>query len=233
MDLKEAEKVNNKFKADRVEIVFYTDPLCCWSWALYPHLSTLRNLFKDNINLSYCMSGLIPDWNSYNDPMNTVSRPAQMGPIWMEAQHISGAAINPQIWIQNPPSSSYPACIAVKAAGLQSSEIEEAYLVKLWEAVMTDAKDISKPEVLIEVAQQTAENTGLDFNIARFSTDLSAEDSLELFRNDLKRVRYNRIGRFPTITMSKEDGRGIILTGYRPYEVLSAAFSNLFNNSEN
>src|SRR5215218_1622348 len=104
--------------ADRVQIVYYTDPLCCWSWAFEPQWRKLRYQFGDNLTWRYCMSGLLPGWNQFTDNLNAVSRPVQMGPIWMEAAHISGMPISNRIWITNPPTSSYLSCIAVKCAEL-------------------------------------------------------------------------------------------------------------------
>src|SRR5438309_9692359 len=93
--------------ADRVSITYYTDPLCCWSWALEPQWRKLRYLFQNAITWRYVTGGLLPGWNQFTDGLNSVSRPAQMGPIWMEAAHISGMPINNQVWIRNPPASSY------------------------------------------------------------------------------------------------------------------------------
>ncbi|MVN21474.1 DsbA family protein [Mucilaginibacter arboris] len=210
-------------EADRLVIEYYTDPLCCWSWAFEQHWQRLLKEFSAVITYAYCMGGLIPDWKNYQDPMNDISRPAQLGPLWMEAAQITDAVIDPQIWVEDPPTSSYPACIAVKSAEMQSKEAGEKYLFKLREAVMVHKQNIAQPEVLAAIAQKfSKENPGLlDYN--QFLEDISSEKSLELFRNDLQKVRYNRIGRFPTLTLHKPGQSGIMITGYRPYEVLLQA----------
>src|SRR5690606_12765756 len=114
------ENYNDQNKVDRVEIEFYTDPLCCWSWAFEPHWRRLRYEYQGKIVWRYRLGGMLPDWKSYNDPINTVSRPIQMGPVWTDASHLSGMPIDSLLWFYNPPESSYPACIAVKCAQLQS-----------------------------------------------------------------------------------------------------------------
>jgi hypothetical protein len=70
---------------------------------------------------------MIADWESSSDPLNSVSRPLQMGPIWREARHLSGAPLDDRIWALDPPASSYPACLAVKAAELQSAAAADLY----------------------------------------------------------------------------------------------------------
>ncbi|MCE7042873.1 DsbA family protein [Dyadobacter sp. CY312] len=213
-------------QADRVKIVFYTDPLCCWSWALQPHWQRFIENYKHQITYFYCMGGMIPDWKKFNDPFNSVSRPAQMGPIWMEAQHKTGAEINDLIWIENPPASSYPACIAVKTAGLQSFEASEMYLRAVWKAVMVDSLDISKKEILLKIAGDLNISKSVAFDFDRFENEYNNELSRDAFRNDLRQISYNKIGRFPTMTLTKA-GKGLIMTGYRPYEALVEAFDQL------
>jgi putative protein-disulfide isomerase len=213
-------------QADRVKIVFYTDPLCCWSWALQPPWQRFIENYKHQITYSYCMGGMIPDWKKFNDPFNSVSRPAQMGPIWMEAQHKTGAEINDLIWIENPPASSYPACIAVKTAALQGCEASEKYLCAVWKAVMADSLDVSKKEVLMEIAGALSTIESADFDFDRFAKEYNTEVSRDAFRNDLRQISYNKIGRFPTMTFTKA-GKGLIITGYRPYQALVEAFDQL------
>ncbi|MEX8548058.1 MAG: DsbA family protein [Mucilaginibacter sp.] len=226
--LNQAEQKNNFLpvkEADRIVIEYYTDPLCCWSWALEPHWQKLLHEFKDYITYSYFMGGLIPNWQNYQDPMNSINRPGQLGPLWMEAGQVTQTIIDPAIWAEDPPTSSYPACIAVKSAEMQSKAAGEKYLYKLREAVMTNKQNIAKPEVLAAIARNFSEINPDLLNYNQFLEDISGEKSLQLFRNDLQNVRYNRIGRFPTLTIHKPGQTGVILTGYRPYEVLLQAIS--------
>lgn len=220
-------KLSQEQSRDLIEIVYYTDPLCCWSWAFEKEWQRLQSEFKEKIAWRYCMGGLIPDWNSYNDPMNSVSRPAQMGPVWMEAQHTTGTPINYRIWIDDPPSSSYPACIAVKSAAMQSQKAEESYLRALRKAVMVEGKNIAKTEVLVKIAEKLSEENRQLLNAEKFIHDLSSEESRNAFRNDLQRARYNRIGRFPTLTITKPHEKGVLITGYRPYKILLQAVARV------
>ncbi|TCS88445.1 putative DsbA family dithiol-disulfide isomerase [Anseongella ginsenosidimutans] len=223
---------SERSKTDRVEIVYYTDPLCCWSWALGPEWKKLLEEFNEKISWRYCLGGMIQDWDHYDDPLNTISRPAQMGPLWMEAMHRSGRKIHYNIWMEDPPASSYPACIAVKSAEMQSSRAGTLYFEALQEAVMCKGRNIAKPEILMEVAKDlAAKNPGL-LSLTDFSRDLRGEKSRAAFRDDLKDVRYKRIGRFPTLTITKPGETGIILTGYRHHEILRKAFLRIAESDQ-
>jgi putative protein-disulfide isomerase len=209
-------------EGDRVELVYYTDPLCCWSWAMEAPLQRLLEEDRGRMSIRYCMGGMIPDWTSYNDPVNAVTKPIQMGPVCMEVRHLTGVAIDDRIWVLDPPASSYPACIAVKTAGLQSKQAEVEYLQLLREAVMTKGKNISRNAVLFELAEQVE----TEFNFEQFRGDLLTGPGKAAFLEDLKEVRTEQIQRFPTLAL-RHKGKGLIITGYKPYEVLQAALKKI------
>jgi putative protein-disulfide isomerase len=211
----------NKDRAGQIEIDFYTDPLCCWSWAFEKHWRKLLQRYTDQISYRYIMCGMIPDWSSYNDPMNSVTRPIQMGPVWMHASEVTHVKMKYSIWHEDPPTSSYPACIAVKTAGLQSREAEDQYLSEIRRALMEDGSNISKSDILISIAEQLAAD---GFDIQQFKKDWQTGVGKESFRTDLQKSKFHNIGRFPTLTLKNSTGKGIMIVGYRPFEILEQAF---------
>lgn len=213
--------------ARALEVVYYTDPLCCWSWAFEPHWRRLRAEFGAALDCRYRMAGMIADWGSYSDPLNSVSRPLHMGPIWREAQHLAGAAVDDRIWMEDPPASSHPGCLAVKAAELQSADAADLYLRRLREAVMTQRRNIARPEVLLELADEVAAGAPDRLDAVRLRRDLDGQAAREALREDIKEARYRGIGRFPTLTLCLRGGTGIVLVGYRPYEALLSALARI------
>ncbi len=207
-------------QADQLEIIFYTDPLCCWSWGIEPQMRKLMYLFRGQISWRFCMGGMLPGWQNYNDEVNSVSRPLQMGPVWMHAQEVSGMPMQSAIWMKDPPASSYPSCIAVKCAGIQSAGAGERYLRLLREAVMLEGKNIAREEVLIEVAEKLLSEGHYEFDIEMFKADLKNDNGLEAFRKDVQESQQRNISRFPTMIMKYPGRQGIMLTGYRPYAAI-------------
>jgi putative protein-disulfide isomerase len=214
-------------KADQLEIVYFTDPLCCWSWGFEPQWRRLLITYRGQIKRRYCMGGLLPSWKNFVDPLNSVSRPTQMGPIWMEAAHISGMPIENTLWIKDPPKSSYPACIAVKAAGLQKFEAEEIYLRKIREAVMLHQQNISNLNVLLDIAKEVSALLPGSFDFQRFKNDLQSEEALDAFRKDVAEVQSKQITRFPTLLFRKKGKPSLIITGYRPYHAVRAVMDEM------
>jgi putative protein-disulfide isomerase len=207
-----------------IEVTYFTDPLCSWGWAFEAVWRRLRYELQGRISWRYALGGMIPDWQTFNDPLHSIHRPAQMGPSWYEVRHLTGMPIDEMIWIQDPPASSYPACVAVKAAGRQGAAIEEAYLRRLREAVMLERRNIARREVLEELFDELAGHP-LHALPARFRRDLVGEEALEGFRGDLKDAGYRNIGRFPAFILRGAAGRAVLLVGYRPYPVLREAMA--------
>ncbi|MBF9254582.1 DsbA family protein [Pontibacter sp. 172403-2] len=221
---KNENEVNNTSKHNgSVEIQVYTDPLCCWSWGFEPQWRRLRYEYGSQVKWRYRMAGLIPDWSSYTDPMNSVSRPVQMGPMWLEVHHLSGMPLQDKIWFTDPPASSYPACMAVKSAGLQSPAAEEMYLRRVREAVMLQGRNIAKREVLLDVAKELSESKPELLDYTAFERELTGQVARKAFEEDLQQVRYHLIGRYPTLTISKPGQTGVMIVGYRPYDALVTA----------
>jgi predicted DsbA family dithiol-disulfide isomerase len=221
-------KTNNAAEAGKIKVAYYTDPLCCWSWAFERHWQELLHRHQDRITHEYVMGGLIPHWKNYNDPLNAVSRPIQMGPVWMHASEVTQTKMKYNIWHEDPPASSYPACIAVKTVGLQSSCAAEKYLFEIRRALMEDGLNISKTDVLFAIAE-SLKTDGFDF--LTFQDDWRTEKGKEGFRQDLQKTKYHNIGRFPTLTMLPTHGKGLMIVGYRPYEALQQAFDAACSSS--
>jgi len=189
------------------ELVYFTDPLCCWSFAMQQQwISITKNPF---VRYRYCMGGLLPSWDQYHDPVNAVSRPIQMGPVWMQATHLTGVDIKNTIWITDPPSSSYLACMAFKAAQFQDFKTSENFLFQLQAAVMQQGLNIAKLDNVLAIARQC----GLDAN--RLHESLHNDTALSAFREDLNEVTLKRIERFPSVLVRQAGLPLRLIAGYQ------------------
>ncbi len=205
-------------KAGLIDIVYYTDPLCCWSWAMEPQWRRFQYELRNVAAVRYCMGGLISDWNNFHDSINSVSRPSQMGPLWCHAGHISGMPVYDRIWLQDPPATSYTCCVAVKCAGLQSREAEERFLRDSREAIMLDGINISKQESLFRIAHRLAGELN-NFDVDQFKDDFLSGEGTAAFKEDLKEVKYKNINRFPAIIIRGAIG-SVMLSGYNSSDTL-------------
>jgi predicted DsbA family dithiol-disulfide isomerase len=219
-------------KADRIEIEYFTDPLCCWSWAFEPHWRKFINENAHLINWRYRMAGMLTDWNTYTDPMNDISRPAQMAPLWLQVKYTTHTGIDPDIWIEDPPHSSIPACLAVKCAEMQSQAAGDVLLLGLRRAVMTKKENIARREVILNLALELKNKYEI-LNFDKFETDFGNKIAVHHLKEDMQRAKLADIGRFPTITMKlPKENKGIMLVGYRPFSALMESFQQLTQELE-
>jgi putative protein-disulfide isomerase len=225
--ISEVEETDDSGKHPVVFVEYYTDPLCSWSWAFEMYWRRLRYECAGRLDLRYHMGGLIPNWQSYDDPFNDIRNPAQMGPQWFQVAGMTGMPLDERLWQIDPPASSYPACIAVNAAAKQGQLAVENYLRRLREAAMLERRNIATQDVLLAIAEETAQEQANSLDIDRFRDDLASPATMETFRQDLRDAAFYNIGRFPTLILKKSDGHGIVLVGFRPYDVLCAALDYL------
>ena len=158
-----------------VEVHYYTDPACSWSWGSEPKLRRLMWEFGDELRFTWVMGGLA---RSYGP-----DRYWELTTEWLEVTAESGMPIDARLWSQNPIESTYPACQAVKAAAEQGWEAAYRYLRRLREGIMFERRKLDNAEVLKEEAGPA----GLDRG--RFEIDLYSEAITEAFAADLDEVR--------------------------------------------
>jgi putative protein-disulfide isomerase len=201
-------------------ITYYTDPLCCWSWGFEPQWRRLRYAYAGRLAWRIRVGGMIGDWAGFSDPLNCVQRPSQMGPVALEAKHITGMPITADLWVHDPPRSSWPACLAVKAAELQSPQAGEAYLRHLREALMIEGRNIARAEVLADCAAACARTFPLLFDVSRWHAEGQSEEAKGALADDIRTARLLGISRFPTLIIEVPGAGRRVLTGWRPYVAL-------------
>jgi putative protein-disulfide isomerase len=206
-----------------VAITYFTDPLCCWSWAFEPQWRRLRFAFAGRLAWRIRMGGMIENWTRFSDPANAVFRPAQMGPVWLDAGRASGMSADPRIWVNDPPASSWPAGLAVKAAELQSAGAADLLLRRLREAVMAEGRNIARREVILAVAEEAAAARPDLLDLERFRQELDGADARAAFLDDVKETRFRGITHFPLLAIGAGDAAPVVLAGRQSYPALLQA----------
>jgi predicted DsbA family dithiol-disulfide isomerase len=155
-----------------VHVTYYTDPACPWSWAAEPGLRRLQAEFADTLAITYVMGGLAREFHRPLETMRHV----------LDAAEASEMPVDPRVWLDSPPRSSYPASLAVKAAAEQG--LDGPYLRVVREAIMAGRRAMDTPEALIDAARRVP---GL--NVDRFAIDLRSNAITEAFGADIERAR--------------------------------------------
>jgi predicted DsbA family dithiol-disulfide isomerase len=161
--------------------------------------------FGDDVSITYVMGGLARD----------LEPPYEQRLLeWLEHSDRSGMPVDPRLWSQGPIRSTYPACMAVKAAEEQGSEASGRYLRALREGLMCFRRKLDSSEALVGEAH----GAGLDE--ARFRVDLGSHATVEAFGADLETARAldTEVFTLPTYEVGS-----VRLFGSQSYERLRAA----------
>jgi predicted DsbA family dithiol-disulfide isomerase len=129
-----------------VSISYVTDPFCPWSWSVEPSWRRLAAEFGDQVSITYVISGL---GGAQPDPRE-----------WLEAAAASGMPADPRGIMAEPPASTNPAGLAVKAVAEQADP--GPFLRRLREAIFLERRRVDRGDALLDVARETAPALDLD-----------------------------------------------------------------------
>jgi len=219
---------------------YLTDPACSWSWSFEPVIRRLQREFGDELEWTFVMGGLARDYGA-PEGSDAAAEAGKRGcgvHEWLLAHWLEVAAgdrmpCDPLLWRDGPIRSTYPACLAVKAAAEQSADGGAAYLRSLREGLLCFRRKLDTTEALVEEARRV----GLD--VEHFRVDLGSNAIVERFGADLEEVRavpeearaQGKVvasGRgervpFPTLVFEGEGGERAATYGAADYDDVRAA----------
>jgi len=165
-----------------VTVSYHTDPGCPWSWGAEPAVRKLMTEFGDSLEWRWVMAGLARDLAPGESPAAPLPPEvrAQLMEEWLRVSEKTGAPLDPLLWRDGPLRSTYPACMAVKAAQEQAADGGYAYLRRLREAIVCERRKLDGAEALVEEARAA----GLD--VERFRSSLRSHAITEAFGADLE-----------------------------------------------
>jgi putative protein-disulfide isomerase len=138
---------------------------------------------------------------------------------WLEVMSETGMPMDPLMWTEGPISSTYPLCMAVKAAQEQADDGGYRYLRALREGVVCFRRKLDTTEALVEEARAAK------LDVERFRIDLGSHAIVEAFGADLEAARSipnpERDDRVPFPTL--QFGDAMPLFGHTPYDEYRAA----------
>lgn len=211
---------NQQVEEKAIRAVYFTDPICSSCWGIEGQLRKLKLEYGHELIIDYRMGGLLPSFDN-NYKSGGITKPVDVAVHWDHASDYYQMPIDGNIWLEDPLSSSYPPSIAFKAAQLQSEEKAVVFLRIMREKLFLQKKNISKWEVIVDVARIS----GLD--VTRLKNDYEG-NAKTLFDEDLNLSREMGVRGFPTIYFFNREGLQDVVSGSKPYDFYEKAILKSF-----
>ncbi len=205
----------------RVHVTWFTDPINVWCWGCEPAVRRLQVRYADSVTTELVMGGLFEDFGPIREYWARMS-----GGRWQDSVRafLDAVAAHHRMPMDVPRmmagiedmNSTWPSCIAVKAAGLQGKAREYEYLRRFREAMYLEGRETMSRDVQIELASEI----GLD--VPAFVHALEEGEAEAAFQADLEQCRTKSITGFPTFEL-RRDVATARLDGWQPWDAFEEA----------
>jgi putative protein-disulfide isomerase len=183
-------------------LYYVHDPMCSWCWAFRPAWVKLRAILRaqaPDLRVVSLLGGLAPDSDM---PMSPSLR-AEIQQHWRTIQQVvPDTPFNFDFWTRCiPRRSTFPACRAVIAAGMQADatgnalEVEDRMILAIQQAYYLQARNPSDEALLVQLAGET----GLDGK--RFAIDLNTAAVHNRLAREIELARRIGARGFPSLIM--------------------------------
>lgn len=215
---------------EKMILTTFTDPMMGLSYEQEPVYEKLATHFGDRLVFHYVMSGLIRDVSDFMMPEER-ALPAEEGirlynrrlaQIYKGEEAIGGLPINMDGFhlFDADHRSSYPLCIAYKAAELCCPEKALAFLLKLRRATIVETRQTTRTDELIAVAAEA----GLDPE--QFRIFFEDGRAAKAFQKDLELTRSLGIRQLPTVLIEGGE-KSLLVSGMANYDTFISLIDKL------
>ncbi|TNF99641.1 MAG: DsbA family protein [Gammaproteobacteria bacterium] len=192
-----------------IHLYYVLDPMCSWCWGFRPVFQRLLETLPIRTTVQYVMGGLAPD---SDQPMTEATR-QYVQKMWRAVEKHTGAKFNYDFWKYcHPRRSTYPACRAIIASGLQKHSAIPDMIFAIQKAYYLQSLNPSNLDILIRLSEEI----GLDGQ--RFENDITSKDVETLLQQDFQLRRDLGVMSFPSVIMESNNNTQWLANGYLPIE---------------
>jgi len=201
-----------------LRLVWYTDPHNIWCWGYEPTIRRLEVLYPDTVEIEVRQGGLFEDFGPVREQWARMS-----GGRWKDsvgaffeavaAQHRMPMNTEAMLASVDDFNSTWPACIAAKAADLQGRDVGRAYLRRLREAWTLDGRGIHSRSVQEAIANESG------LNLDSFRSALDDGSAEGAFQADRAESQELGVTGFPTFVLH-QGPESVRIDGWRPWDAI-------------
>jgi putative protein-disulfide isomerase len=193
---------------------YFADPMCSWCWGFSPVIETLRDAYRDRVQIALVLGGLRPGETT---PMTPKAR-ADILHHWHAVQARTGQAFRfehalPEGFVYD----TEPASRAVVAIG----GLDPALIFPLFKAIQhafyAEGRDVTQTRVLVELA------AGLGVDAAAFLRTFDSDESRDRTQAHFRHARQVGVRGFPTLILQQDTQLHPVCNGCQPLDTVRAA----------
>lgn len=191
-------------------LIYIADPMCSWCYGFGPELSTLMQGLPD-LPVEVVVGGLRP----YNtQPMDENLKTTLLS-HWHKVAEKTGLpfmddALTREGFVYN----TEPACRAVVTARKIAPTATLAVFQAIQRAFYAEGKDVTRTDVLSEIAASTLTSLGIPTDAAAFEAQMKSEESIMAAHDDFALTQKWGVNGFPTLVLEREGRLDLVTSGY-------------------
>lgn len=200
---------------------YFADPMCSWCWGFAPVIRQIKQTYADRFPIALMLGGLRP----YTEQALDAAQRSDILHHWENVQQLTGqsftfAGAMPEgfIYDTEPPSRAVVTIGHLKPAAIFD------YLESIHYAFYVAQRDVTKTEVLAQLAQERAVDTD------EFCAYFDSAAARGQVQRHFARTRDAGVRGFPTLLLQKGESFTLLTSGYRPYADLSVEIDNWLQN---
>ncbi len=206
---------------ERVVVTWYTDPINVWCWGCEPAIRRIQARYPDDVRVELVMGGLFEDFSPIREYWARMS-----GGRWQDSvlAFLNSVAAHHRMPMDVPRmmtsvedlNSTWPSCIAVKAASLQGEANAYAYLRRFREAMYIEGRTTTNRDVQVELARE------IGLSASAFERALDDGSAEAAFHKDLDVCRNRSVTGFPLFELARGSATAR-LEGWQPWDAFEEA----------
>lgn len=207
----------------KVTVDYFTDPLCAWSYVSEPTVREMVKQFGNKVEIRFRSLPTLDSTVGEARPGERHHSPMEMMLDWKHISQKTGAKIDPGLWMEDFPHTSWPSNRAMKASFRQGFDKGATFVSNLRDAIMQHKMNPSDMENLKKIASRSG------LNVNQFYDDMT-DNAFELEQevaNDKLDAINACVTSTPTLVMQNDEGDKIIIQGTLDFEVVSRSVRSL------
>ena len=204
-------------------VKFFVDPLCAWCWAQKPTMEKIMGDIDGKANIEFYMGGMRVRGNIKKIEGEYKSYLTQ---VFDRVNLASGQIMNKKVLETEGLyfNSEFPCRAVILIRHILGTDQAIQYLHKIQTAYFVEAKNITKPEMLAELAADGFVEDG-----EAFFNDLTSRENEKYSFEEFNYVQTQQVRGFPAVHFVENNTVVGGLPGFVPYEQAKGAVQNFLS----